>query len=66
MFEPDPLLEGEGATWTIYGTKALKLELERQATLDGWKKVSPYTVKLLLLGLRTREKQRAAAAKAKK
>lgn len=68
MIEQDELLLGSKMTWSIYGPAALKLEIERQATLDGYggRKLAPYMVELLLLGLREREKQREKQASKKK
>lgn len=58
MRKVDPLQEGEKETWSIYGTKALRLELERQATLDGYKKLAPYMADLLIEAVRRREAER--------
>lgn len=59
----DPLSVGESMTWAVYVPKALKKELERQAKIDGYDKVSPYVVDLLISAIRRREDERTEEAK---
>lgn len=61
----DPLSLGESQTWAVYVPKALKKELERQAKIDGYDRVSPYVVDLLIAAVRSREVERAAEPKHK-
>jgi hypothetical protein len=57
----DPLKSGVKATWTLYGSRALKKEIERQAAIDGYESVSAYTIDLLIAAVRARELERSAS-----
>lgn len=65
----NPLTSGKKCVWAIYLPDALKKEIERNAAIDGFDKVSPYTVYVLLAGLeklkQDRENERLEQEKAK-
>ncbi|MFZ5440426.1 MAG: hypothetical protein ACOZQL_10475 [Myxococcota bacterium] len=56
----NPLLTGEKTNWSIYGPKALKKEIERQAAIDGYDSASEYTVALLVFALEAQIARRKA------
>lgn len=56
----DPLTLGKSRTWAVYVPEALVKEIERQAAIDGYDKISPYVVELLLHAIHSREAEREA------
>lgn len=56
----NPLTSGKKRVWAIYVPEALLAEIERNAAIDGFDKVSPYAVHLLVAGLEKLKQEREA------
>lgn len=61
--KPDPLTQGEKATWAVYLPQTLIDELKRAAKTDGFPSASAYAQALLVFALRQREAERIADRK---
>ena len=65
LAKKDPLRIGKPRTWSLSVPPALVDEIQRAAVIDGFAKVSPYVVELLIYALRAREAERAKELSAK-